>query len=159
MRPSRRQIRGGLRLKGKFPKRGKHNRLAHLVYALDTSGSITDLQGKQFLRSAKTLKERLNPELMTVMMWGTRIVFEKTFKEDETLDNIRIISGGGTNLRPVYQRLKQLNPECAVIFTDLEFDMPAEPNWETIWFVPDLGIGDYWAPESTLRRCLSYPGG
>ena len=144
MRPSRRQIRGGLRLKGKYPKRGKQNRLAHLVYALDTSGSITDVQGNQFLRSAKTLKERLNPSLMTVMMWGSRIVFEKTFKEDETLDNIRIVSGGGTNLRPVYQRLKKINPECAVIFTDLEFDMPAQPDWETIWFVPDLGIADYY---------------
>lgn len=144
MRPSRRQVRGGLRLKGKYPKRGRKNRLSHLVYCLDTSGSITDVQGRQFLRSAKTLKERLNPSLMTVMMWGSRIVFEKTFREDEELDNIRILAGGGTNLRPVYNRLKNLNPECAVIFTDLEFDMPPKPEWETIWFVPDLGIPDYW---------------
>ena len=39
IRPSRRQTAGGLRLKGKFPKRGRKNRLTHLVYALDVSGS------------------------------------------------------------------------------------------------------------------------
>ncbi|ANJ20762.1 HNH endonuclease [Roseobacter phage RD-1410W1-01] len=144
LRPSRRQIAGGLRLKGKFQKRGKHNRLTHLVYALDVSGSITAKQAQQFLRSAKTLKEKLNPVLMTVILWDTKIKFEKVFKEDETLDNIRVTAGGGTNLTPVYKRLKQLNPEAAVIFTDLEVTIPPKPSWETIWFVPNLGIGDYW---------------
>lgn len=136
MRPSRRQVKGGLRMKGKYPKRGRNNRLTHLVYALDVSGSISQAQAKQFLRSAKTLKEKLNPSLMTVLLWDTRIVFEKTFREDENLDNIKVQAGGGTNLGPVYSRVRQLNPEALVIFTDLCVDIPAKPDWETIWFVP-----------------------
>lgn len=137
MRPSRRQVGNGLRLKGKFPKRGRKNRLTHLVYALDVSGSITSYQAQQFLRSAKTLKEKLNPKLMTVMLWDTQIKFEKVFREDETLDNIKVNAGGGTNLQPVYNRVKQINPEALVIFTDLCVDIPPKPTWETIWFVPD----------------------
>ena len=143
MRPSRRQAHGGLRLKGKFPKRGKKNRLTHLVYALDVSGSITAKQGKQFLRSAKTLKETLNPVLMTVILWDTSIKFEKCFREDETLDNIHIRGGGGTQLEPVYKRVRQINPEALVIFTDMCVNFPPKPDWDTIWFVPDDAyIGD-----------------
>ncbi|WHM52928.1 hypothetical protein [Sulfitobacter phage vB_SupP_AX] len=142
IRPSRRQAAGGLRLKGKFPKRGRKNRLTHLVYALDVSGSITSYQANQFLRSAKTLKEKLNPKLMTVMLWDTSIKFEKVFREDETLDNIHVQAGGGTCLRPVYNRVQQINPEALVIFTDLCVEIPPKPDWETIWFVPDDNIYD-----------------
>ena len=144
MRPSRRQTKDGLRLKGKYPKRGRKNRLTHLVYALDVSGSITAHQKKQFLASAKTLKEKLNPQLMTVILWDDGIRFEKTFREDELLDNIHVMSGGGTDLRPVYKRVQQLMPEALVIFTDLAVNIPPKPDWETIWFVPSMGIGDYY---------------
>jgi predicted metal-dependent peptidase len=137
MRPSRRQVQGGLRMKGKFPKRGKKNRLTHLVYALDVSGSISHHMAQQFLRSAKTLKETLNPVMMTVILWDTRIVFEKTYREDETLDGISVRAGGGTNLEPVYRRVREINPEALVIFTDLCVQIPPEPEWDTIWFLPE----------------------
>ncbi len=136
MRPSCRQIKGGLRLKGKYPKKGRANRLTHLVYALDVSGSITGHQRTQFLRSAKTLKEKLNPLRMTIILWDTKIVFEKVFREDEVLDNISIHAGGGTCLDPVYKRVAEINPEALVIFTDMQVTIPPKPSWETIWFVP-----------------------
>lgn len=140
MRPSRRQMKDGLRLKGKYPKRGKKNRLTHLVYALDVSGSITTIQKKQFLASAKTLKETLNPQLMTVILWDTKIQYEKVFREDEKLDNIHVMSGGGTSLTPVYKRVKEINPEALVIFTDLAVSIPPQPSWDTIWFVPSREV-------------------
>lgn len=140
MRPSRRQKKDGLKLKGKYPKRGRKNRLTHLVYALDVSGSITEFQKKQFLASAKTLKEKLNPNLMTIILWDDGIRFEKAFREDEPLDNIHVMSGGGTNLQPVYKRVAQLMPEALVIFTDLCVNIPPKPEWETIWFVPSIKV-------------------
>lgn len=136
MRPSRRQSKTGPKLKGKYPKRGRKNRLTHLVYALDVSGSISDDQKKQFLRSAKTLKEKLNPVMMTVILWDTQIQFEKVFLEDEELDNINVMTGGSTSLGPVYKRVTEINPEALVIFTDLAVSIPPKPTWETIWFVP-----------------------
>lgn len=157
MRPSRRQNKDGLRLKGKYPKRGRKNRLTHLVYALDVSGSITAHQKKQFLASAKTLKEKLNPQLMTVILWDDGIRFEKTFREDELLDNIHVMSGGGTDLRPVYKRVQQLMPEALVIFTDLAVNIPPKPDWETIWFVPTMGIGDYYLKAVTYGDIYLIP--
>lgn len=139
MRPSRRQVKGStLRLPGKYPRRGKKNRLTHLVYALDVSGSISGAQRTQFLRSAATIKKMLNPELMTIILWDTRITYEKVFREDESLDNIRIQAGGGTDLKPVFKRVEQINPEALVIFTDLEVGIPNKPDWDVIWFVPDM---------------------
>jgi hypothetical protein len=157
MRPSRRQTKDGLRLKGKYPKRGRKNRLTHLVYALDVSGSITAHQKKQFLASAKTLKEKLNPQLMTVILWDDGIRFEKTFREDEVLDNIHVMTGGGTDLRPVYKRVQQLMPEALVIFTDLAVNIPPKPDWETIWFVPSMGIGDYYLKAVTYGDIYLIP--
>ncbi len=142
MRPSRRQGNTGLRMKGRFPKKGKHNRLTHLVYALDVSGSITHEQANQFVNSAGTIKKILNPSRMTVMLWDTQIKFEKTYRDDEPLGKIHVQAGGGTCLDPVYRRVKQLNPEALVIFTDLAVAIPPEPNWKTIWFVPDNNVYD-----------------
>ncbi len=143
MHPSRRQTTGGLRLKGKYPKKSKLNRLTHLVYALDVSGSITPHQAQQFLRSAVTLKETLKPQLMTVMLWDTSIKFEKVFGEHEPIGKIQVTAGGGTCLDPVYKRVAQINPEALVIFTDLCVDIPKQPSWETIWFVPEDGFQGY----------------
>ena len=137
MRPSRRPYKGTFRLKGKYPKKGRKNRLIHLVYCLDVSGSISEHQTKQFIASATTIKERLNPVRMTVILWDTSIVYEKTFREDEPLGYIKVRAGGGTSLGPVYKRLEQLNPEAAVIFTDLEVSIPPKPEWETIWFTTE----------------------
>lgn len=157
MRPSRRQKKDGLRLKGKYPKRGRKNRLTHLVYALDVSGSITSHQKRQFLASAKTLKEKLNPSLMTVILWDTQIQFEKVFREDETLDNIHVMSGGGTSLHPVYHRVKEINPEALVIFTDLCVSIPPKPDWETIWFVPDENIHESYLDPVTYGEVYLIP--
>lgn len=157
MRPSRRQTKNGLKLKGKYPKRGRKNRLTHLVYALDISGSITSHQRKQFIASAKTLKETLNPLLMTIMLWDTKIRFEKTFREDELLDNIPGLGGGGTCLKPVYRRVAQINPEALVIFTDLAVTIPPKPTWETIWFVPDMNVYDVYLDAVTYGDVYLIP--
>ncbi|UAT28864.1 HNH endonuclease [Dinoroseobacter phage vB_DshP-R7L] len=157
MRPSRRQMRGEPRLKGKFPKKGRKNRLAHLAYALDVSGSIQDYEKKQFLRSAKTLKEKLNPALMTVMLWDDGIRYEKVYREDEELDNISIHAGGGTNLNPVYKRMQQIQPTALVIFTDLQVSIPPQPEWDTIWFVSTEKVKDHYLQKVTYGDVYLIP--
>lgn len=141
MRPSRRShgMPTKLLTPGRFPKRGHKNRLTHLVYALDVSGSITAKQAQQFHESVRTIKELLNPELLTVLLFDTRIVFEKTFTDREKYGNIAVHAGGGTSLTEVYKRMEQLGAEAMVIFTDLQVGIPPQPAWETIWIVPSMG--------------------
>ena len=140
MRPSRRSHGSPSKLltPGRFPKRGHKNRLTHLVYALDVSGSITKQQAQQFHDSVRTIKELLNPEKLTVLLFDTRIVFEKTFTDKEKYGNIAVHAGGGTNLKDVYKRMSQLDAEAMVCFTDLCVTIPPQPSWESIWIVPHM---------------------
>jgi predicted metal-dependent peptidase len=139
-RPNRRThgSKSPLILPGRSPKKGAKNRLTHLVYALDVSGSITLQQAQQFHDSVRTLKEMLNPEKLTVLLFDTRIVFEKTFTDREKYGNIAVHAGGGTDLKDVYKRMSALGAEAMVIFTDLCVGIPPEPPWETIWIVPSM---------------------
>jgi len=143
MRPNRRShgMKGQkLILPGRYPKRGHLNRLTHLVYALDVSGSITPKMRQQFHDSVRTIKELLNPEKLTVLFFDTRIVLEKTFTDKDKYGEIQIKAGGGTNLTDVYRRTEILDPEALVIFTDLEVTIPPQPTWETIWLVPEKNV-------------------
>jgi predicted metal-dependent peptidase len=140
MRPSRRSHGQPNKLltPGRFPKRGHKNRLTHLVYALDVSGSITLQQAQQFHDSVRTIKELLNPEKLTVLLFDTRIVFEKTFTDKEKYGNINVYAGGGTDLKDVYKRMRVLGAEAMVCFTDLCVSIPPQPEWESIWIVPNM---------------------
>jgi predicted metal-dependent peptidase len=140
VRPNRRQhgiTKNNLIMPGKLKRKGKKNRLKHLVYALDVSGSLTNIQKQQSHNAVKNIKDILNPFKLTVLFFNTRIVFEKTFTDTDNYGDITIFSGGGTCLIDVYKRTKQLKPEALVIFTDLCLKVPAKPAWDTIWFITD----------------------
>lgn len=162
-RPNRRQLgnrnAGALILPGRYPRKGKENRLTHLVYALDVSGSITNAQAKQFHNSVATIKKLLNPEKLTVLFFDDGIKLERTFTDKEPYGNIHVQAGGGTNLVPVYKRVEQIDPEALVIFTDLQVGIPPQPKWHTIWLVPnalfapmDLYGNLYLIPEAQVKE-------
>lgn len=138
MRPNRRQsgLHRNLVLPGRTKRRGKDNRLTHLVYALDVSGSINQHQAQQFHDSVRTIKEMLNPKKLTVMFFDTRVVHEQVFTDMEAYKAIRVNAGGGTDLRDVYKKVGKIQPEALVIFTDLQVSIPLEPSWDTIWLLP-----------------------
>lgn len=139
MRPNRR-MHGvtGFQLPGRVVRDHKSNRLAHLIYALDVSGSITHRQAQIFHNSVKTIKELLNPNLLTVLFFDTKIVLTKTFTAQEPYLKIKVQAGGSTCLNEVYEYAVNRRPEAMVIFTDLAVTIPPEPKWETIWLVPAL---------------------
>jgi len=137
-RPSRRnQFGSRLIMPGRTRRKIAANRLKHLVYLLDVSGSVSVQQGKQFNNSAQTVKQLLNPELMTVMFFDTKVRHVQTFTDKEPYSRIKVRAGGGTNLEPVYRRLEQLKPEAVVAFTDLMVGIPPEPEWEMTWICPE----------------------
>lgn len=140
MRPNRRQHgvnSSKLQLPGRYPKRGHINRLKHLTYALDVSGSITGKQSQQFHDSVRTIKELLNPSMLTILFFDTRIVLEKTFTDAQKYGNIQVRAGGGTDLREVWKRTAELGSDALVVFTDLAVTIPPKPEWECIWLVPE----------------------
>jgi len=140
MRPNRRQHGNSgatFKLPGRVVRPTKKNRLAHLVYALDVSGSITKQTAQTFHDSVRTIKELLNPALLTVIFFDTEIKLVKTFTDHQAYTKIQVKAGGCTCLDEVYAYGAKVMPQAMVIFTDLCVTIPPQPPWHTIWLVPE----------------------
>lgn len=139
MRPNRRMhgMKGTpFKLPGRVKRPTKKNRLAHLIYALDISGSINDWTRQMFHDSVRTIKELLNPALLTVIFFDTQIKLVKTFTDNQAYTKISVDAGGSTCLKAVYTYAERADPEAMVIFTDLCVIIPKKPKWHTIWLLP-----------------------
>jgi len=117
-----------------LPGRTGRSGLEHLVYFLDISGSISDEEIVRFNSEVKYIKEIYNPELLTLITFDTEIHDTYEFQEDDEFEKIVVTGRGGTDLKEVYQYMKDHNPTAAVIFTDLCVDIPEkEPDCPLIW--------------------------
>jgi len=139
LRPSRRSasVGKGIIMAGRLKKNTPSNRLMHLFYCLDVSGSITDDHAQQSHNCVRHVKELLNPRLMTIMYWDHEIKMERQITDKEYYKNIKVNAGGSTSLIPVYRRLEEVKPEAAVILTDLKVQFPPKPSCDIIWLVPE----------------------
>lgn len=104
------------------------NGLSHLMYFLDESGSISDEDIRRFNSEIKFIKENLEPERLTLVLFDTQIneVFE--FYKDDPFDQIVTVGRGGTSLRCVKKYIEKHKPTAAVIFSDLECSPMDKPK-------------------------------
>ncbi|BCU07376.1 DUF2201 family putative metallopeptidase [Allochromatium tepidum] len=131
-RPSRRE--------GDFILPGLRGRQAELVAAIDTSGSIQDVELSEFIREIDALKGQIRARLTLlpcdrVLAPGAPFQFEpwETFVRPE-----RLQGGGGTSFRPVFDWIDRQDrrPDLLVYFTDAQGEFPErEPSYPVIWLV------------------------
>lgn len=94
--------------------------LEHIIYYLDVSGSIRDIDITRFNSEVKYIKEVLNPEKLTLVQFDTRITQETVYEKDDPFESVHVIGRGGTSLVPVREHILANNPNAVVIFSDLE---------------------------------------
>lgn len=94
-------------------------RLAHLVYFLDVSGSITSEQERRFTNEVKYVFDVLQPEKLTLVQFDTIIQDVKEFKEGDTFEEIEIVGRGGTSFEPVHKWIEENAPTAAIVFSDM----------------------------------------
>ena len=113
--------------------------LDKLVGVVDASGSIYDYEFQEFITEADSLRDMLNPEEIILMSFDTYIRTEKTFTPDESILDTIFKGGGGTKIAPVIDRLKELDPEVAIIFTDGCFSSyyGTPPDFPIVWIIKD----------------------
>lgn len=95
------------------------DRLGHLMYFLDISGSISDHEIKRFNSEVKHIKDSFNPERLTIVTFDTRICDVIEITENDHFDKITVTGRGGTSLRPVREMIIKHQPTAVMIFTDL----------------------------------------
>lgn len=120
-----------------MPSRDGTNKLEHLAFYFDVSGSVTKEQEAAFLTEVRYIKRAFNPDKLTVVMFDTVIQWARTFEEGDELDSIEVVGRGGTCLICVRDHILNTKPTAAVIFSDL-YVAPMEPiKTPVLWVAID----------------------
>ena len=113
----------------------RHKRKAHMLVAIDTSGSVSMPEYREFFGQIKTL---LPVATFHVVECDAAIQHEYDFngKYNEILHG-----GGGTDFSPVINLFKkeQKKYEALVYFTDGYCDIPKDTPKKTLWVVSSNG--------------------
>lgn len=111
-------------------------RKGSVAVALDTSGSISDVEMKIFMSKLWGLLKSYERDL-TVIVCDCAIHTVKVVRSFEDIKTIDMKGGGGTSSRPVFEYLETHPFDMLVYLTDLFIDFPEEPpkNLEVIWAV------------------------
>jgi len=112
----------------------------NIIVALDTSGSISDTEITEFVSEIDAIKSLMRAQI-TLHTCDSSLhtdgpwVFEAW---DEFKVPAKIIGGGGTNFKPVFEwaEKRDILPDILVYFTDAEGAFPEiEPSFPVIWLV------------------------
>jgi predicted metal-dependent peptidase len=112
----------------------RHRRKSHILVAIDTSGSVSMPEYREFFGQIRTMKD----VTFHVVECDARIQFEYDFngKIRETLHG-----GGGTDFQPVIDMYNENRRkyEGLICFTDGYCDIPRDTPKETLWVISSDG--------------------
>ncbi|MFN3751883.1 MAG: DUF2201 family putative metallopeptidase [Thiobacillus sp.] len=116
-----------------------------VVAAIDTSGSISDEELREFATELDALKGQVRAKV-TLLACDNRLA-DKAPWEFEPWDTLQlpdgIEGGGGTDFRPVFDWVERENrsPDMLVYFTDAAGVFPRlPPSYPVIWLVKGKGV-------------------
>jgi predicted metal-dependent peptidase len=117
-RPNRRYIGANVYLPS-----GISEQVGELVVAIDTSGSIGDIELAAFLSEVKAVCDTVNPDKIRLLYWDTEVCREEvyeTHEQDDLAKSTKPAGGGGTCVEcvPKYMRENNINPQACIILTD-----------------------------------------
>lgn len=98
---------------------------------LDTSGSVSEVLLKNFLRECKNILDNLK---VKVGCFNTEFHGFTELRKPEDIDNMSFPIGGGTDFNAAVGAFSRKAPN-KIIFTDGEADMPRETVRNVIWVV------------------------
>lgn len=113
------------------------DRLAHLMYLQDTSGSITEQAILRFNSELKYVWDKFKPKKMTVVQFDSIIQRVDEYKTGDAFIRVEITGRGGNDMEPVRQFIDEHRPTAAIIFTDLFYEpmRPLEYPIPVLWVV------------------------
>lgn len=133
VRPNRRYIHAGLYLPGLDSLE-----LATIAVAVDVSGSVDHLLLEAFAAEISAVLEEFDA-VVEFMTCDLALTSHQTLNRQDLPLSIRTTGGGGTDLRPPFEHLRQegIDPACLVYFTDLQCQrFPDEPEFPVLWVSP-----------------------
>lgn len=98
--------------------------MGHMICAVDTSGSIWQELLEEIAAEVTYVWQTLQPTTMRLITFDTKIHTNHVYNQGDSLDDMELTGGGGTNVVPVMEYVQKEDPTVALIFTDGEFSMP-----------------------------------
>jgi len=96
-----------------------------LVFAIDTSGSVSQKEAEQFASEIDSIRETIKPDRTCVIYCDTKIQKGRDGQTYDVFDSyedieVRAIKGGGTRFDPPFHLVDQegLEPHAFIYFTD-----------------------------------------
>jgi predicted metal-dependent peptidase len=126
--------------------------LGPMVVAIDTSGSVDDVQLSQMEAESRAIVSEADPVRTTVVYCDTRINAVETFERGEPVE-LTAKGGGGTDFAPVFAHVETMveRPACLVYLTDMQGRFPeVAPDYPVLWI--NTGSWDYEAPFGEVVR-------
>lgn len=106
--------------------------LGRLVFAIDTSGSVSNAELAMFIGELQHVIGNLHFEQITVIQCDTNI---KNVEVLESTDDLPcdVYGRGGTEFKPVFDYCNEHGTDALIYFTDMEAHFPDEPSYPVFW--------------------------
>ena len=109
----------------------------HIVFIVDTSGSMSQDEMAQGLGECDAILVDCNPEAVTLIGCDAQVNSRIELYSGDSLkdDPPPLGGGGGTSFVPPFDLLKEegIIPACLVYFTDMMGTFPEDPGYPVIW--------------------------
>jgi predicted metal-dependent peptidase len=126
--------------RGQYLPSMKREGIDHVVIAVDTSGSVSDSELKQFMSETIALVEQMDCSI-TVIPCDSRIgkVLEfESYDVPEDVGEFKLGGRGGTSFKPPFRWVEDnmdSTPTALIYFTDGECNYPDEPDYPVFWAI------------------------
>ena len=134
--PNRRFLASGIYLPS---VRGEH---IDLVVAIDTSGSISSDLLRRFGSEMRGILLSVPSYTVHLLACDAAIAVEQTFESEEPFEIPELKGGGGTDFRPVFERVASegWDVDLLVYMTDAQGRFPDKPpEYDVLWLLSEVG--------------------
>ena len=115
----------------------KSDEFQSLFAAVDVSGSMDPDTLTKVTSELRHIHNMLNPVSTRVISVDTQIHDDLEYAQGEYIHELVLHGGGGTEIGPVIEKIREEQPKLALIFTDGYFSMPDLSGLSTdlIWII------------------------
>lgn len=96
-------------------------RLMNIAIAIDTSGSVSDEEFKQFVSEIHSIMKMMKPEKITLIQFDKKIHSITELRNLHDLLQCKFVGRGGTDIDPVINWANVNKPQLLMTFTDGKF--------------------------------------
>ena len=145
-RPNRRYVSSGY-----YMPSGISEQVGELVIAVDTSGSIGQLELTAFMSEIQSICDTVHPDHIRLLYWDTCVCQDEKYdmhQLDELIKTTKPKGGGGTNVECVTDYLTEhgVKPQAAIVLTDGYLGSWGQWSCPVLWCIldnksakPDIG--------------------